>query len=714
MILKVRYSIALLVVTLFFSVNCHKAVKDPDILDILKIDQSKQSLDYVNNQKQFQLHSLITEQRHKKTWDLSYQIKSDTVKGLEMLLSVDEDINKRIIELSEKSKIIENVSTAIEKAVLNNKKIYFYGCGATGRLAKQVESSFWRPFWEKIKLLPVWEKLKNNIPDDIEERLIGEMTGGDRALISSLEGFEDLQLIGKLQLEDRGVNKGDVVVCVTEGGETSSVIGTILAALNQYGEFNNKERRIAKENLYFIYNNPDKVLRPFDRSRVVLDNPDITKINLTTGNQAITGSTRMQATTIETFVTGIIIEHAINNILIKYLTGQEMKAIGFSPDTLISERLLDFIPLQRSVYKSIHMISKFTDLEAETYKNNHFSTYFANNGLITVFIDSTERSPTFRLFPLDTVKDLKRRSWIQVWTTAKDSSEAWIKFLGRPFYGLRTEFYKEPFLNLIKDKYLKEAAISSLKNAGDDQKLLYDFSFSDFNRKNRAPQKSDLGVLVLLDDEIEHLFNKNSSFYELKKYFNEKGANSVGILVSKKPVIEVNTLIEKFNTDNKKNLLLPVTIDQDFDPLWIRQHIALKMLLNAHSTAVMAKLGKIVGNTMTSVNPGNLKLIGRATFLLRSHVNDILSKKNWIKRFGKIKQISYNNANAILFDTINYVKSNKISGGKTGDSFSEVDLAIIRILEAFKEKVNVKWKKVLDIYKSTKLGSYLLSLNQTN
>ena len=54
------------------------------------------------------------------------------------------------------------------------------------------------------------------------------MTGGDRALISSLEGFEDLQLIGRLQLEDRGVGQGDVVICVTEGGETSSVIGTVL------------------------------------------------------------------------------------------------------------------------------------------------------------------------------------------------------------------------------------------------------------------------------------------------------------------------------------------------------------------------------------------------------------------------------------------------------------------------------------------------------
>ena len=43
------------------------------------------------------------------------------------------------------------------------------------------------------------------------------MTGGDRALISSLEGLEDLQLIGDLQLEDHKIRKEDIVFAVTEG-----------------------------------------------------------------------------------------------------------------------------------------------------------------------------------------------------------------------------------------------------------------------------------------------------------------------------------------------------------------------------------------------------------------------------------------------------------------------------------------------------------------
>lgn len=51
------------------------------------------------------------------------------------------------------------------------------------------------------------------------------------------------------------------------------------------------------------------------------------------------------------------------------------------------------------------------------------------------------------------------------------------------------------------------------------------------------------------------------------------------------------------------------------------------MIMNAHSTAVMAKMGKVVGNTMTNVRAGNLKLIGRATYLITSHVNQALERK---------------------------------------------------------------------------------------
>jgi len=59
--------------------------------------------------------------------------------------------------------------------------------------------------------------------------------------------------------------------------------------------------------LFFIFNNPREDLLHLQRSRLVLEDPHISKIELCSGPQAVTGSTRMQATTIETFVVGIIL-----------------------------------------------------------------------------------------------------------------------------------------------------------------------------------------------------------------------------------------------------------------------------------------------------------------------------------------------------------------------------------------------------------------------
>ena len=119
----------------------------------------------------------------------------------------------------------------------------------------------WRPFWQRAATLPSWPRIQQALPG-IEDRVRGEITGGDRALISSLEGFEDLQLIGRLQLEDNGIKADDVVFAVTEGGETSAVIGTA----RRGAEVND----IEPDKTWFVYNNPDAVLLPFERSRTCL------------------------------------------------------------------------------------------------------------------------------------------------------------------------------------------------------------------------------------------------------------------------------------------------------------------------------------------------------------------------------------------------------------------------------------------------------------
>ena len=685
--------------------NQEEVPEEENLLALMNISLSQESIDYVRNKTQFQLHTLLTEQRHQKTWHLSETIKKDFQAGLEMLFSVDEDIEKRIEDLIKEATAMKQLEEAISDALLARQKIYIYGCGATGRLAKQMESTFWRPFWQKVnETKKIWSKIKIHLATPVEDQLIGEMTGGDRALISSLEGFEDLQLIGRLQLEDRKINKGDIVICVTEGGETSSVIGTILAALNQWkinGDYSSLQTR---KKLYFVYNNPDEKLLPFNRSRRILEEKGITKINLTTGPQAITGSTRMQATTIETFVIGHILQAAIERTLRKFLSKKEMEKIGFDQKFNLEANLREFSPILQEIKKNIPSLTRLTELETKTYENGHFSTYFAKKGLITVFIDSTERSPTFRLFPLDTIKESKRKCWIQVWTSASNLQSAWQAFLGRPFRGLSSLFYKKPFEEEIEDSFLKKAALESLEQAGDEQQYLYDFSFSEFNLKNRGPQKGDLGILVLLTPEDINLREENSLFRKFTALFKQKEAEIALISITADSPQEIKKLISRIPDFNQeKNPFVVLKTNNKNDPFGLNAQTALKILLNAHSTAVMASLGKVIGNTMTNVSPSNLKLIGRATFLIQSHVNDILGRPQWVKLHGIRKQISYGEANAVLYESIKYMKNKKKDIGQT----AEVALSIIRILESLRLKKRVSQDESLEILKSIGLSEYL-------
>jgi N-acetylmuramic acid 6-phosphate etherase len=682
------------------------------LLKLLGIVASPESVDYVVRKTPFQLHTLLTEQRHTKTWTLSDKIAKDTEGGLRMLFGVDDDIAAKLAALVREAADASRLRLLVEsfeEAIRTRRKIYIYGCGATGRLAKQVESAFWRPFWNRIKAdREIWEKCAPHLDPAVENELVGEMTGADRALISSLEGFEDLQLIGRLQLHDRGIKPGDVVVAVTEGGETSSVIGTIQAALDDLKAVPGFSPLESRKKLFFIYNNPDERLRPFERSRTVIDEPGITKINLTTGPQAITGSTRMQATTIETFVVGSALETAVERVLRSRLNKKEMARLGFAEETTLETRLAAFAPLLAEIKRNAAEIARLTDLEAKAYASARFTTYFADEGLITVFIDSTERSPTFRLYPLDTVREPNRKCWIQVWTSAADPAAAWKAFLGRSFRGLDPLLYRKPFESEIDDVYLKEKALLSLSRAGDDQAGLYDFSFGGTNLARRAPKKSDLAVLALIGAEVEESRNRESKFAVFAKLAVDGGAG-VGLisvrdrLSGASPAVAPMAVTAAGGALTVPNVEVRLTVSSDNDPMRIRAQMALKMVLNAHSTAVMAKLGKVIGNTMTNVSPSNLKLIGRATYLIQLHVNDILGKPEWVRLFGSRRPISYGEANAVLFDSIAFMKDRAQDAGQA----AEVPISIVRILESFRRKIGATSEEALAIVQEKGLAAYL-------
>jgi N-acetylmuramic acid 6-phosphate (MurNAc-6-P) etherase len=142
------------------------------------------------------------------------------------------------------------------------------------------------------------------LASEFENRTFSVMAGGDYALIKSVEGFEDFSAFGRKQLRDLDVRAGDVVFAITEGGETSFVIGTAWEGVASGAK------------VYFVYNNPDEILcRQVERSREIIEDPRIEKINLTTGPMAIAGSTRMQATSIQLCVLLTILEMVVQELV---------------------------------------------------------------------------------------------------------------------------------------------------------------------------------------------------------------------------------------------------------------------------------------------------------------------------------------------------------------------------------------------------------------
>jgi N-acetylmuramic acid 6-phosphate etherase len=109
---------------------------------------------------------------------------------------------------------------------------------------------------------------------------------------------------------------------------------------------------------------------------------------------------------------------------------------------------------------------------------------------------------------------------------------------------------------------------------------------------------------------------------------------------------------------------------------------------------------------MTNVSPSNLKLIGRATYLIQSHVNDILGTPKWVEARGPRDPVSYGEANAVLYEAIAYLKDRPEEGGQT----AEVAFSIIRILESLKEERGLGDEETLALVRKPGLSKYLESL----
>jgi N-acetylmuramic acid 6-phosphate etherase len=451
---------------------------------------------------EFQLGNLPTESPNPKTIGLSDLVESNLSDAILTLLNIDRDVFKLV---REKKVEIYNLKKQIIKVLNAGGNIYLVGCGATGRLSLALET-LWR--------------MKFSHDEKLKDRVISFMAGGDVALIHSVEKFEDFPEYGERQMMELNFSKNDFLIATTEGGETPFVIGAT-----------EKAAELSKYHPYFLYCNPDEILtKTTKRSRDVINNSKINKINLTVGPMALTGSTRMQATTVLMFVVGLALLNVNSS---NEIIDNEIDAIISYVENLDLSFLKDFIVK-----------------ESEIYKNNDYILYSTDGDLgITILTDTTERSPTFSLYPFENQLDSEKNpAWSYLYFPQSiNSNAAWLDLLKR---SPRAFFWEE-----VTDR-------TSIQR-------LVGFNFSS-----------------------ELLQLRKSYIHSQQKIFKinfEKETNHISF--------ELDGIVKKLNLNQLS---------------FLSAHMILKIILNNHSTLVMGKMGRYKSNLMTFVRASNFKLIDRS------------------------------------------------------------------------------------------------------
>ena len=290
-----------------------RVVKEyPRITDAVR----KRARDFIDNEKQFQLGFLPTEQSNPITATLEEDFKRSTLAGVQCLQRGDRQmpITMRHVFASPEFKslvdsMVETLSFTTSQPFNSSTfqpfnrhlpRIIFSGCGATGRLSILLES-MWRDFFHRRAAELTADELK------LADRCASIMTGGDFALIKSVESFEDYAEGGRRQAAALNVGEGDTFVAITEGGETSSVLGSLAYAAKHGAK------------CFLVFNNPASILREhLDRCREAIDNPKVTVIDLYCGSMSLAGSTRLQATSSEQLLCSCALEAALCRVLPRF------------------------------------------------------------------------------------------------------------------------------------------------------------------------------------------------------------------------------------------------------------------------------------------------------------------------------------------------------------------------------------------------------------
>ena len=357
-----------------------------------------------------------------------------------------------------------------------------------------------------------------------------------------------------------------------------------------------------------------------ERSRRAIEDPRVTVLELFCGSMAIAGSTRMQATTSELLIAGaaleIILSRSIKNIIPR--NQQDNLNMRETDYAQAYGNLLD----ELLTTNNTETIAAYINLEKEIYQEKGLVTYFADEFLLDIFTDTTERAPTFMLPPFKKSDDsVSPVSWAFVKSPLRPTAAVWEHILGRPPRCLEWDS------GLYRQMGVPESYAADPPKLDKNEIVKFHIGNDrDDSRLSRAPNiavsivggRETLGPVY---QDYQHAFQQSSlKFTQRFTMIIGNGEAGSDYRIDCHPFPSMLNLMER---------------------------LAVKLILNAISTGTMVLMGRVTGNWMTWVDVSNKKLRDRG-----------------IRLIAEICNLSYRDACYALHETMEVLKNKNLAGSE--------------------------------------------------
>ncbi len=214
------------------------------------------------------LSALTTEKRNNNSTNID---NMSTMEILTVINNEDMSVPQRIQEVLPQ---IEETVDIVHHSLKRGGKLFYVGAGTSGRIG----------ILDAVECPPTY-----STPPDLIQAMIA---GGIQAVEKAVEGAEDSEELGAKDLRKRGVTELDVVIGIAASGRTPYVIGALKYA-NEIGA-----------TTVSLSSNQNSEISQYANI----------KIEVLTGPEVITGSTRMKAATAHKLILNMITTAAMIKI----------------------------------------------------------------------------------------------------------------------------------------------------------------------------------------------------------------------------------------------------------------------------------------------------------------------------------------------------------------------------------------------------------------